>query len=289
MKKNIRLILAAALALILVATVGVYGALKLFSGDKAPEKDEGTQSSQAEESTSSDTTAAPVQTSESTAAVSTTTSDNNSGSQSSSYEYAYAGFAPKVTKIDEDKWYLTLINRDYILPDNYTVKTVKTVVDIYGGYDHGLLDYRVAPHYIEMYNAALEDGLTLSPLSGYRSVSHQRRNFENRISLYMNQGYSKKQATIMASEIILPPQTSEHNAGLCMDILSIYESFENTKEYAWLCEHAADYGFILRYPKDKQNITKITFEPWHWRYVGVEDAKKMKASNQCLEEYLGLA
>ena len=173
--------------------------------------------------------------------------------------------------------------------DNKFVKTAKTVVDIYGGYDYGLLDYRVAPHYIEMYNAALEDGIKLSPLSGYRSIAHQKRNFEARISLYMKQGYSKKQATIMASEIILPPQTSEHNAGLCMDILSIYESFENTKEYRWLQAHAADYGFVLRYPKDKQSITNITFEPWHWRYVGVEAAKEMKAKNLCLEEYLGVA
>ena len=116
------------------------------------------------------------------------------------YAYAYAGFSPKVTKIDESKWYLTLVNRDYILPADYTVKTAKTVVDIYGGYDYGLLDYRVAPHYIEMYNAALEDGIKLSPLSGYRSIAHQKRNFEARISLYRKQGYSKKQATIMASE-----------------------------------------------------------------------------------------
>ncbi len=285
MKKNIRLILAAALAISLVATVGVYGALKLFSGNESPENTESTESTdsdQTSESESSETTAAPVQTGEST-------TKNSFGTEIENYAYAYAGFSPKVTEIKEDKWYLTLVNRDYILPDGYTVKTAKTVVDIYGGYDYGLLDYRVAPHYIEMYNAALEDGLTLSPLSGYRTIAHQKRNFESRISLYMNQGYSKKEATVMASEIILPPQTSEHNAGLCVDILSIYESFENTKEYEWLCEHAADYGFVLRYPKDKQDITKITFEPWHWRYVGVEDAKKMKASNQCLEEYLGVA
>ena len=66
------------------------------------------------------------------------------------------------------------------------------------------------------------------------------------------------------------------------------ESFENTKEFKWLQAHAADYGFILRYPKDKVSITKVAYEPWHWRYVGVEDAKKMKASGKCLEEYLGI-
>ena len=81
----------------------------------------------------------------------------------------------------------------------------------------------------------------------------------------------------------------QHNAGLAMDICSLEQNFEDTKEFEWLCENAADYGFILRYPEDKQDITKIIYEPWHWRYVGVEAAKEMKASGECLEEYLGVA
>ncbi len=289
MKKNIRSILAVILAVILVALVGTYAILKVRSkGSKTPTEASSESQTETTQSTAPETTSQETVTeTEKTTAQQTTAKASSNGT--TEYAYAYAGFSPKVTKIDEDKWYLTLVNRDYILPENYTVKTAQTVVDIYGGYSYGLLDYRVAPHYIEMYNAALEDGIKLSPLSGYRSIAHQKRNFEARINLYMNQGYSKKQATIMASEIILPPQTSEHNAGLCMDILSIYESFENTKEYRWLQEHAADYGFVLRYPKDKQDITNITFEPWHWRYVGVEAAKEMKAKNLCLEEYLGVA
>lgn len=284
MKRNIRSIMAIILAVVLIGLIGAYSMIKLKSkkdGGAAPSESvsETAKTSAEQTSTEPDTTKKAEM----------TTQKKPSATETSEYAYAYAGFSPKVTKIDESKWYLTLVNRDYILPADYTVKTAKTVIDIYGGYDHGLLDYRVAPHYIEMYNAALEDGLKLSPLSGYRSIERQKSNFEARISIYMNQGYSKKQATIMASEIILPPQTSEHNAGLCMDILSIYESFENTKEYAWLQEHAADYGFILRYPKDKQDITHITFEPWHWRYVGVEAAKEIKAKGLCLEEYLGLA
>lgn len=290
MNKNVRSILAIILAVILVALVGTYAILKVRSrNDKVPD---GTSGESQSESRSAEVTASESEIQSTAAQTEKPTAQKTTNAPSggsSEYEYAYAGFSPKVTKIDEEKWYLTLVNRDYILPADYTVKTAQTVVDIYGGYSYGLLDYRVAPHYIEMYNAALEDGIKLSPLSGYRSIAHQKRNFEARISLYMKQGYSKKQATIMASEIILPPQTSEHNARLCMDILSIYESFENTKEYRWLQAHAADYGFVLRYPKDKQNITKITFEPWHWRYVGVEAAKEMKAKNLCLEEYLGVA
>ena len=74
-----------------------------------------------------------------------------------------------------------------------------------------------------------------------------------------------------------------------MDIICVQDSFEYSPQYKWLCAHAQDYGFILRYPKDKQSITKIVFEPWHWRYVGVDAAKAMKNSGQCLEEYLGKA
>ena len=79
----------------------------------------------------------------------------------------------------------------------------------------------------------------------------------------------------------------EHNLGYAMDIVCVEEWFETTDEYKWLTENAADYGFILRYPKHKQDITKVTYEPWHWRYVGVEAAKEMKATDQVLEEYLG--
>lgn len=201
------------------------------------------------------------------------------------YEYAYAGFQPAYANVDIDDWKMLLVNRDYILPDNYEVKLAPCITD---DPDSIKLDYRVAPHYNEMYLAALDDGIELTPISGYRSVERQERNFKNKIQKYVDDGYSKTEATQMAATIILPPGTSEHNAGLAMDICSLYESFENTEEFEWLNENAADYGFILRYPEDKQDITKIIYEPWHWRYVGVEAAKEMKASGQCFEEYLGV-
>ena len=275
------------LAVLVIGLVASYAAVKLKSdkpGDSSEPDVSGTQTQTQTQTAAAETTEAPV-----TESKAEQTEAPTKAESVSEYAYAYAGFSPKLAEINEDKWYLMLVNRDYILPDDYTVKTAKTVIDIYGGYDRGYLDYRVAPHFIEMYNAALEDGLKLSPLSGYRSVERQKNNFENLIRDYMNKGYSKAQATVLASEIILPPSTSEHNAGLAMDILSLEVSFENSDEFAWLQEHAADYGFILRYPKDKQKITKITYEPWHWRYVGVKAAKEMEASGECLEEYLGLA
>ena len=201
------------------------------------------------------------------------------------YEYAYAGFDPSYADVDIDEWNMLLVNRDYILPDDFEVSLAPSITS---DPDSMKLDYRVAPHYNEMYLAALEDGINLVPISGYRSVERQERNFKNKIQTYMNDGYSKVEATQMAATIILPPGTSEHNAGLAMDICSLYQSFENTDEFRWLSENAADYGFILRYPEDKQDITKIIYEPWHWRYVGVKAAKEMKASGQCFEEYLGV-
>ena len=184
MKKNIRSILAVILAVILVALVGTYAILKVRSKDsKTPAETSSESQSESAQSTAPESTSQETATQTEKTTTQQTTKASTGGV--TEYAYAYAGFSPKVTKIDESKWYLTLVNRDYILPADYTVKTAKTVVDIYGGYDYGLLDYRVAPHYIEMYNAALEDGIKLSPLSGYRSIAHQKRNFEARISLYM--------------------------------------------------------------------------------------------------------
>ena len=104
-----------------------------------------------------------------------------------------------------------------------------------------------------------------------------------------NEGLDRTKATVEAATEIMIPGGSEHNAGLAMDICSLSESFEDTDEFAWLNENAADFGFILRYPKDarSKNITKVIYEPWHFRYVGVEAAKEIKAKGITLEEYLG--
>lgn len=201
------------------------------------------------------------------------------------YKYAYAGFSPSYADVKNTQWNLILVNRDYILPDDYSVKLAPAVESMPDG---ERLDYRVAPHYNEMYLAAQKDGIDLEPVSGYRSVERQTRNFERKINYYMDEGMDKIEATQTAATHILPPGTSEHNAGLAMDICSLYQNFDQSEEFEWLCENAADYGFILRYPKDKEDVTEIIYEPWHWRYVGVETAKKIKASGLCYEEYLGL-
>lgn len=202
--------------------------------------------------------------------------------RASNWEYSYALDTPRIADTSGE-WNLILVNRDYVLPENY----IDSVELVYVCSSGERLDSRAASHYEEMFNAAARDGLYLTPCSGYRSYDLQKNNFENRINSNISQGMSKQDATVEASSVILPPGTSEHNAGLAMDIICVLDSFENTSEFAWLCENAQDYGFILRYPKDKQDITKIVYEPWHWRYVGVQTAMAMKKSGQCLEEYLG--
>lgn len=190
-------------------------------------------------------------------------------------------YDPTIITIDDDNWNLTLVNTGYRIIDSYK----PDLVYVCGSSER--LDKKIAEHYEAMYNAAKEDGVTLTPCSGYRSYDLQKRNYNNKVVYYEDLGYTKDEALEKAATIIMPPGSSEHNLGYAMDIVCVDEWFEDTDEFTWLMENAQDYGFILRYPKDKQDITKVTYEPWHWRYVGVEHAKKMKATGQVLEEYLG--
>ena len=180
-----------------------------------------------------------------------------------------------------ENWNLLVVNTKIAIPGDYVPKLAEVASS--GIY----LDYRVAPHYNDMYAAAKKDGITLTPFSGYRSYARQQRNYNNLVNKYMSQyNLNREEAAAKAATVILPPGTSEHNLGLAMDICNTNASFSSQKEYKWLMEHAHEYGFILRYTAEKQSITGIIPEPWHWRYVGVEHAKKIKDSGLCLEEYL---
>ena len=181
----------------------------------------------------------------------------------------------------QEKWNLVVVNSSREMPEGYTPKLDEI-------FDTGVyMDYRVTPHYEEMYSDAKKDGITLTPYSGYRSYDRQKRNYNNLTDKYMNRyNLSRPEAAKKAATVILPPGTSEHNLGLAMDICNTYDSFANQKEYKWLTEHAHEYGFILRYTAEKKSVTGIVAEPWHWRYVGVEYAEKIKNSGLCLEEYL---
>lgn len=186
---------------------------------------------------------------------------------------------------ESDDWRLLLVNSTHPLPDGYTVD----LATIQGGYE---ADSRVASAFKEMEQAAQADGIDLLVCSAYRSHEKQTTNFENDVQTLINQGYSEEEARATTATYIAVPGTSEHETGLAVDIVTpsyqnLDDGYADTAAAKWLKENAYKYGFILRYPKDKEDITKIIFEPWHYRYVGVEYATQIMQNGLCLEEFLG--
>lgn len=185
---------------------------------------------------------------------------------------------------NDSEWKLILLNTFYRVNENVD-EEINFVPAIKGSGE--LLDYRAAEAYQKMYDAGKADGVTLTPVSGYRSYSKQKYLYNNLVQEYLADGYSQEESEALASTRRMPPGSSEHNIGIAMDIGWVDSRFADSAEYAWLCEHADDYGFILRYTEENKRYTGVKAEPWHWRYVGVENASKIKASGLSLEEYLG--
>lgn len=187
-----------------------------------------------------------------------------------------------IVNLTEEDWNLTLVNKRRELPNGFAPKTTQI---LQFGY---VLDYRVTPHYEAMYQAAKLDGCSLTPYSTYRSYQYQNMLFQNFAADLRSSGYSAADAARITANQILYPGTSEHQLGFAADIRGTGQWFAQTKEYRWLKQHAQEYGFIERYTAEKQPITEIIPEPWHWRYVGVPWAEEIKKSGLCLEEYLAL-
>ncbi len=193
-------------------------------------------------------------------------------------------------KVDDEKWMLTLVNKYYTIGEDYTPpELVKLSGSDGASGGNGKLDARAAEYFEKMYAQCLEDtGVILNTVSAYRTYEYQDGLYQRQVEREIARGLSEDAAKIKAATIVARPGTSDHNLGLAIDIGRITDDFENSKGYKWLDQHAHEYGFVLRYPKDKQDITHVIYEPWHWRYVGVEAAKEMKESGQVLEEYLGM-
>lgn len=190
----------------------------------------------------------------------------------------------------DNKWAMFLVNKKNPLPSDYDSRIETTM--IFESWREYFLDSRAAPYFEDMLNAAKEDGVDLMVVSAYRTIEYQRQNFDNSVQDRIdNRGmtYDDAYADTLA-EVALPGE-SEHNAGLALDIMSEEytsmddDGFENTEAFEWLDKHAHEYGFILRYPKGKQEITGIIYEPWHYRFVGLYYANEIKKSGLCLEEY----
>ena len=183
---------------------------------------------------------------------------------------------------------MVLVNHTSKMPDDYTFDTKEcgsaTAVN-------KTLQTVACDAFLAMQKAAAADGVTVWMQSGYRSVKYQTSLYERKTKYYLDKGYDNATAREKAAAVVNPPGYSEHNCGLAADLNSpehtgLDEGFEKTATFRWLCEHAGDYGFILRYPKDAEDKTEIIYEPWHWRYVGVENAAKINASGLCFEDYI---
>lgn len=191
-----------------------------------------------------------------------------------------------VTPATDGDWRLTLVNNNVPLPEGWQITTKVAEAST-----QKELAEEAADAYMQMKQAAAVDEVELLLCSGYRTVEYQQNLFDQEKQKWLDKGMSEEEARDKAKTVVAVPGYSEHNSGLAADIVTpghqtLDPAFANTDAAKWLFEHAPDYGFILRYPEDKQAITGIIYEPWHYRYVGVENAKAITESGKCLEEYL---
>lgn len=188
---------------------------------------------------------------------------------------------------DFSAWNLVLVNPDNPVPEDYPLKLEWVSLN---GLDRQVNSLCAQP-IRDMVNAAKADGITLYLRSTYRGIKLQTDSFNAKVNEYIGYGYSREEATKIAATIVAVPGTSEHHTGLAADITCpefnrLNENFDKTEAYKWLYAHCAEYGFILRYAKDKTDITKIIYEPWHYRYVGKEAAKIIMSEGLAYEEFV---
>lgn len=188
------------------------------------------------------------------------------------------------TSFDLNAWNLLLVNKQHPIPEDYELKL---------GVIKGSMkcDERIIPELTEMMQDAKKDGITLVVCSPYRDMSRQDMLFNRKIKNYMKKNISFLEAYKETVQAVTIPGASEHQIGLAIDIISstytaLEEGFADTAAGEWLATHCQDYGFILRYPKGKEEITGIEFEPWHFRYVGKDAATIIMKDNLTLEEFV---
>ena len=188
----------------------------------------------------------------------------------------------------EDDWRLILINKQHSIPDGYEEEVPLGNISTMKGIMH--CDERIIDDLLDMIQAAKDDGVTLAICSPYRDLQYQEMLFNRKITKYMKRGLSYMEAYQLASQAVTVPNASEHQIGLALDIVTdtyvaLNEGFANTAAGKWLAENSCKYGFILRYPKGKEDITGIEYEPWHFRYVGAEASTLITEQGITLEEF----
>ncbi len=186
---------------------------------------------------------------------------------------------------------LLLVNDKNPLPEDYDYEGNLTTIPT--NYINGMLnqiDKDVWNYMKAMIDAQRETQTDsknwLYVRSPYRSYATQKMLFTNQVNRNLNAGLSSEEAETKAATVVTRPGRSEHNTGFSADFNIAEDSFESTPMFTWMQEHAAEYGFVLRFPKDKQDKTGIVYESWHYRFVGINTAKEMNRLNMCLEEYV---
>ena len=185
---------------------------------------------------------------------------------------------------------LILVNPWHMLPEDYAVELQQVTWD---QEENQFVDARCADKLLRMMQDCFDAGGSPYICSGYRSMEKQQFLFNNKIARLVAEGVPAEEAPKQAATTVAIPGTSEHQLGLAVDIIDynypyLDEYQENMPTQKWLMENSWRYGFILRYPNDKSEITGIIYEPWHYRYVGVVAAKEIYDLGITLEEYLDL-
>lgn len=176
-------------------------------------------------------------------------------------------------------WNLILVNKDNYVPKNYEVSLLQLS-------NAQQIDERIYPDLQDMFDDMRKQGVDPEVSWGYRTHETQRQLFDEGIKEREASGYSYAEAKRLAATAIAIPGTSEHELGLAIDVADKGLAYATQPTYDWLASNSYKYGFILRYPENKTNITGIKYEPWHFRYVGKDHAKKMFDEKLVLEEYI---
>ena len=186
--------------------------------------------------------------------------------------------------LPQDMWCLILTNAEYPVPEDYEVE-----LEAIPGTEQSV-DKRIYEPLMAMIGDMKAQGLSPIVCSGYRTLDKQEKLFNRKVLSFVKAGHTKEESYNLARQTISIPGSGEHCLGLAVDFYTrryhkLERAFEDTPESKWLVEHAQDYGFVMRYGENKTDITGIQYEPWHYRYVGVEAAKYMKDNELSLEEF----
>lgn len=188
---------------------------------------------------------------------------------------------PYYTNTKEAKYlntFYTLVNKYNYLRDDFVPNNLVEMTTPYSKEGIYLVE-EARDNFYKLVDKAKEEGLTIRAISAYRGYTYQKRLYDK---------YVEADGVNKADTYSARPGFSDHQAGLAIDVdntISSFENFTNTKEYQWMLDNSYKYGFILRYPSGKESITTYQFESWHYRYVGLKLAKKIKASNLTFDEY----